>query len=120
MKKLSNDAFATLAMCGETKKIFGITVDKVSNKQFTLVWAFPIDIARAHREGFDKTHVKGSLSIDDGFQGCPYCGAKQFYMCENCGTIICYHGQKSATCPKCGNSGEFHIADEFDITGGGY
>lgn len=120
MSKLSNDAFAVLAMCEDTKMPFGITVDKLSRGHYAFIWSFKIDKAKAHREGFDQTHVNGAISIDDGFPGCPYCGAKAFYICGTCGTIVCHHGRAHVTCPNCGTNGEIHSAETFEIKGGGF
>ncbi|GJG69115.1 hypothetical protein PRLR6025_25840 [Prevotella lacticifex] len=113
------DAFATMGMCEEAKKPFGITIDP-KGKNLNFVWAFKIDKEKAHREHFDEKHVNGSISIDENFPGCPYCGSKQFIICGNCGTISCYHGQKQFTCPNCGAHGEVTTVDSIDIKGGGF
>ena len=120
MSKLSKDAFAVLSMCEETKKSFGITVDKLSRDLYAFIWSFKIDKAKAHREGFDQTHVNGSISFDKDFPGCPHCGSKNFYICDKCGMLICHHGQKQVTCPNCGSRGEIYAAESFDIKGGGF
>ena len=80
---ISNEAFAILAECEETKKPFGITVDpKRGDMRF--VWAFKIDKAKAHREGFDGIKIRGTISLDANFNGCPHCATKRFYICDNC------------------------------------
>ena len=117
---LSKDAFVTMAMCEECKKPFGITVDKMSKGLYKFVWSFKINAEKAHREGYDVTHVKGEVIEDVNYKGCPHCGTKQWYICNNCGTIVCYHGQLNVTCPKCGTSGEITSVDEVEIKGGGY
>ena len=117
---LSKDAFVTMAMCEECKKPFGITVDKVSNRLFKFVWSFKIDVDKAHREGYDATHVRGDVTEDARYPGCPHCGSKQWYICTNCSTIVCYHGQSYVTCPKCGTSGEITSVEEIDLKGGSY
>lgn len=119
MAGLSKDAFAIMAICEETKKPFGITVDRIGPRQYKFVWAFKIDKDKAHREGYDTHSVSGSIILDDHYNGCPYCGSKQFYLCS-CGKIVCYHGQKVATCPECGATGELTCTKELDLKGGGY
>lgn len=81
MSKLSKDAFAIMAMCEKTKEPFGITVDP-RNGCYAFAWAFKIKKEQAKREGYDKTHVRGMVMYDDNFNGCPHCGAKNFYICN--------------------------------------
>lgn len=118
MGKLSNKAFAIMGMCEQERKPFGITVDPRSGA-YAFCWAFRISDAQAKREGYDKTHVHGSIIYDVEYNGCPYCGTKGFYICGKCGKVICYHGQETVTCPNCGMSGEVRVAESFDLTGGG-
>ncbi|MDY3142831.1 MAG: hypothetical protein SOW30_09150, partial [Parabacteroides sp.] len=77
MSKLSKEAFAIMATCETTKEPFGITVDP-RNGYYTFAWAFKIKKEQAKREGYDKTHVRGSVTYDENFNGCPHCGAKSF------------------------------------------
>ena len=58
MGKLSNKAFAVMAMCEKTKEPFGITVDPREGC-YAFSWAFKIKKEQAKREGYDKTHVRG-------------------------------------------------------------
>jgi len=115
---VSKEAFAVLAACEETKKSFGITIDP-KGRDLKFVWAFKIDREKAHKEKFDSHHVKGAIRLDDNFPGCPYCHSKNFYLCGNCGAVVCYHGQKSVTCPLCGNVGEVQYVESIDLKGGG-
>ena len=119
MTNLSNEAFAVLAFCEETKKPFGITVDRIDNGKYKVVWAFKMDKAKACREGYDTTSVTGAVTIDDEYPGCPHCGSKQFWMCA-CGHPICYHGQQRLVCPNCGASGEVQRVEKINLRGGGY
>lgn len=119
MAGLSKNAFAIMAACEETKKPFGITVEKISGRHYRFMWSFKIDREKAHREGYDTQSVTGSVDLDDNYPGCPYCGSKQFYICS-CGRIICYHGQRVATCPECGQTGELTSVEEINLKGGGY
>lgn len=116
---ISPEAFATMGMCEENKKPFGITIDPCG-RDLKFVWAFKIDKEKAHREHFNGKKVNGSISLDENFPGCPYCGSKQFIICGKCGTISCYHGQKQFTCPSCGAHGEVTTVDSIDIKGGGF
>ena len=62
MARLSKEAFAIMAMCPETRKTYGITVDAAGSGHYVFHWAFPVDRDRAHREGYDVKHVRGSVS----------------------------------------------------------
>lgn len=55
------------------KKYYGITVDSIGSNEFKFIWAFKIDKAKAHREGYDSKQVHGSIELDDNYPGCPYC-----------------------------------------------
>ncbi len=119
MAGLSDKAFAVMAVCEETKKTFGITVDYVSLRKYSFEWAFKIDKEKARKEGFDEHSVRGAIVLSPNYPGCPYCGSKQFYICK-CGRIVCYHGQKIATCPECGFTGELTTVEEINLKGGGH
>lgn len=75
MSKLSNKAFAIMAMCETTKEHFGITVDP-RNGCYAFTWAFKIKKEQAKKEGYEQTHVSGKVMYDKDFNGCPYCGSK--------------------------------------------
>lgn len=115
--KISRNAFVVLAMCNEAKKTYGITVDKFSDK-YSLIWAFKINKDKAHKEGFDSTSVNGQINIDINYPGCPYCGSKNFYVCGNCNSIVCYHGENYVTCPACGFGGEIVQVSTVNLKGG--
>lgn len=117
---LSIDAFAILAICGESKKSYGITVDRNGLNQYVFHWAFPIDAEKAHHEGYDEKSVHGSVTLDKNYPGCPYCGSRNFIVCSNCGTVMCYHGQKKFTCLKCGCSGEVSSVESVDLKGNSF
>ncbi len=119
MAGLSDKAFAVMGICEETKLPFGITVDIVGPQRYSFVWSFKIDREKAHREGYDEHTVRGAVELDKDYPGCPYCGSKRFYVCT-CGKIVCYHGQRFATCPECGTSGELTEVKEISLKGGGY
>lgn len=81
MSKLSNKAFAIMAVCEKTKEHFGITVDP-RNGCYAFTWAFKIKKEQAKKEGYEQTHVTGKVMYDKDFNGCPYCGSKKFYICN--------------------------------------
>lgn len=116
---ISNEAFAVLAECEETSKPFGITIDP-HGRDLRFIWAFKIDRSKAQREGFADKTVNGSISLDANFNGCPHCGSKRFYICDNCKTIVCWHGQERITCPHCHQAGTICRAESFDLRGGGF
>lgn len=120
MAQLSDEAFAIMAVCEETKKTFGISVDPCGHNTYAFHWAFKIKDGQAAREGFDKTHVRGSIMFDKNFNGCPHCGSKSFYLCQHCGRIVCYHDQEYVTCPNCGYSSTLSAVEEVDLQGGGF
>lgn len=118
MSKLGKEAFAIMAICQKTKKHFGITVD-VRNSQYAFVWAFKIKKEQASREGYDQKHVCGSITFDADFNGCPYCEAKQFYICHNCGKVVCYHNESHIVCPHCNELGDnIATVDTVELSGG--
>lgn len=117
MRKISKEAFVVIGHCPEAKKIYGITVDRLRYGQYSFIWAFKLDKEKAKHEGFGETSVNGSVTDDDEYPGCPYCGSKNKVICS-CGAVICYHGQKVVTCPNCGMSGEVSYAEKFNLKGG--
>lgn len=120
MGNLNEKAFAIIAKCSRTQNTFGITVNPLSDNQFALIWAFRMKDGQGKREGYENQHVKGSVIFDENFNGCPYCGSKQFYLCSNCGKVSCFHGEKEVTCPTCGTRSVVRMVEEIELTGGGY
>lgn len=119
MTPVSDKAFAIMAVCPETNKTYGITVDTVSDNTYKFVWAFKIDKDKARREGYAEQHVHGFVTLDSEYPGCPYCKSKQFIFCS-CGAVMCWHGQSVVTCPSCGYHGEVSAASSVDLNGGGF
>lgn len=115
---VSKKAFVVMAVCGKTKKPYGITVDPIGRNRFKFVWTFKIDKDKAKREHFDKTSVHGAIIRDDHYPGCPYCGCQGLFFCD-CGAIVCVDSNYG-NCPNCGWRGELCAGTEFDLTGGGY
>lgn len=119
LTKLSEKAFAIMAICPEAKRFYGITVDQIRRNAFKFVWTFPIDKEKAHREGYDSHQVHGSIENDSKFPGCPYCKSQQFLFCS-CGAVVCWHGERYFKCPVCNQSGETTVSETFDLQGGGF
>jgi hypothetical protein len=119
MSKLSDRAFAVMAVCPKANKHYGITVDYLAEDSFRFVWAFKVDPEKAHREGYDTTNVNGTVTLDDEYPGCPYCKSHQFIFCT-CGAIICWNGEEKVTCPKCGFTGEITTVSSVNLKGGGF
>lgn len=117
MTFLSDDAFAIMAVCPETNKSYGITVDYLSANKFKFVWAFKVDREKARREGYDTKHVHGAVELDREYPGCPYCKSKRFIFC-GCGAVICWHGQNIVQCPSCGAKGEVTSVSSVDLKSG--
>ena len=78
MTELSDKAFAIMAVCEETQKTFGITVDYISQRHYKFVWTFKVDKGKAHREGYDSKTVTGSVELDPNYPGCPSVEVKNF------------------------------------------
>lgn len=117
--QVSNEAFAIKAICEKTRQTFGITVDqKDGSNVFT--WAFKISPSQVKHERLGKMHVQGTVTYDANFNGCPYCGSQQFYICHRCKTVVCYHGEEYVTCPNCGYSSSLRMSDNVDLSGGDF
>lgn len=115
--KISKAAFVITAICSRSKGMYGITVDKTSNGH-SLIWAFPINKQQATKEGFESTSIRGNIDTDVNYPGCPYCGSKQFYVCNNCKSVVCYHGEEHVICPSCGLHGDIIGVDKIDLNTG--
>ena len=63
--------------------------------------------------------VDTSVTFDADFNGCPYCEAKQFYICHNCGKVACYHNESYFVCPHCNESADcIGAVDTIELSGG--
>jgi len=114
------NATVVLGKCPKTKRLYGMRVEQRGG-DWVRTWAFPIDEQKAKHEGFEANKVTGSMNAVDDYPGCPHCGSMNFILCGRCGKISCGGDNESYfTCPWCGNSGELHAADRFDVSGGGY
>lgn len=108
-----------LAKCRTERQMYGMRVEETGG-DWIRTWAFPIKEELAVQEGFDKVKIDGSFLATEDYPGCPYCGARNFFVCGSCGKLNCYNGEKITTCKWCGNSAETYSADTLSVTGGGY
>lgn len=99
------EAQIAIAKCKESKKIYGVRMEKrPSGWEYT--WAFPITEKRAKAEKYESTEILGDIYPSKDYPGCPYCGAKEFVVC-NCKKLNCYNrAEKWFTCEWCGSKGE--------------
>jgi transcription elongation factor Elf1 len=94
------------------------------NNDWIRTWAFKLDEAKAEREGFNMENTRGSMKPAADYPGCPYCGSDSIARCS-CGKLFCWHGEAnrdghaSATCPWCGQTGDFELTEKINATGGG-
>lgn len=86
MSKLSNKAFAIMAVCEKTKEHFGITVDP-RNGCYAFTWAFKIKKEQAKKEGYEQTHVTGKVMYDKDFNGCPIVALKNSIFVTGVGKL---------------------------------
>jgi len=118
MRNPKRDEMVIMGTCQQTKRPFGITVEK-QGKDYVFTWAFKINEKSVKREGFDKNKVSGNIFMAEEYPGCPHCGALSWFQCGKCKQFVCMtYDQKIVRCPKCGNEGEVIAADKFDLSGG--
>ena len=112
------EAVIVLCKCGEHHKTYGIRAEKRGQNSWACTWAFPIKEAAAKREGYDKSSVKGNITFEDEFPGCPYCGGHNWTVCS-CGHLSCTIIRDGIfTCEWCGAQGEIDDYTGEAITAG--
>ena len=95
-----------MARCSRKKEPYGIRFEEKERGHWVADWAFPIKLALAHKEGYDRNILEGSFSFDNSYPGCPGCGASSLVVCS-CGKAGCWDGDAHRwTCPWCGQIGE--------------
>ena len=114
------EAAVLLAKCGKRKQIYGIRTQKMNDGDWWRTWAFPIDEHRAGSEGYDLTTVHGNLYHTEDYPGCPFCGTKNFVLCNKCHKISCWNGESRLECPWCGNDMNNIVTatEKFNLSGG--
>jgi transcription elongation factor Elf1 len=121
------NARVILCRCPEARSsdnLFGIRVEECGG-DWVRTWAFKLDAGKAAREGFDTENTQGTLQPTEDYPGCPYCGSLNIARCS-CGKLFCWHGERgedgraTATCPWCGQRGEFRMTEKINVRSGGF
>ena len=100
-----NEAVIVLCKCAEVHKTYGIRTERQSGDRWSFTWAFPIKEDSARREGYDKSFVKGVITYEENYPGCPYCGGRKWVVCS-CGHLNCSVMKNGIfTCEWCGAQG---------------
>ncbi len=91
--------------CAKTKKSFAMRFEEYEKNEWHATWSFTINEARARREKYDTTVLRGIFYYDqDKYPGCPYCESKEFFRCH-CGKLNCLRpGMTTVTCAWCDNT----------------
>lgn len=101
-----NEAVVLIAKCGESRRTYGMRLEKTGHDRWLATWAFPIRESSAKREGYDKVQIKGDNSFSDDYPGCPYCGGYGLTLCA-CGHLSCTILRNDIfTCEWCGTQGK--------------
>ena len=114
-------AAVILTKCSQQHGLFGVRAEERSNNEWYATWAFKVTERTAQREKFDATEMSGSFYVTKDYPTCPYCGAKGFFQCAECGKLSCWNGESETVCEWCGNSADTAADEKFDkLAGGGY
>lgn len=114
------EANVVAAKCRNARKMYGIRIEKRTDKTWYCTWAFPISEKGASNEGYGTTMISGRVDLDTEYPGCPYCGSTGWVSCGKCGKLTCWGDETKFKCTWCGNTGTVTASDTFDLTGGGY
>ena len=115
----SAEARIALSKCKETGKVYGVRMEKYQDGWLS-TWAFPVDINKAKREGYDSTTLKGFSWNATDYNGCPYCGKKRMFICDACHKLNCLITSGDVfTCNWCGNTGKLEENKSVEILSGG-
>jgi len=87
-------------------KAFGVRFQETSEGRWERTWAFKLSENSAKREKYDRVRLKGSIGDRDDYPGCPYCGTRNYFLCDGCGGLNCWDGSRRVTCAHCRKSGE--------------
>ncbi len=117
--KREPEARIALCKCKETKKIYGVRMEKAQGG-WNCTWAFPISEDSAKREGYNATILKGNIGFTKEYKGCPYCGTIPFTVCGSCQRLNCKTVTGNYfTCEWCGSSGWLTDYDGAGVQTGG-
>ena len=120
MSREIREATVIMARCRQSKRPFGIRVEKRTDGIWYCTWAFKLEEKAAAHEGYSNMMVSGRMALDSEYPGCPYCGAMGWFSCGACGRLTCQGSETHVKCSWCGNAGETVASDTFDLRGGGY
>lgn len=96
-----------MSRCSRSKDSFGIRFEQNFQGNWVTDWAFPAKETLGRKEGYDKNEIKGSITLDTQYPGCPHCHDTSIVLCTTCNKVSCYDGSSNrVTCPWCntGNS----------------
>ena len=79
-------AAVILTKCKNDHALFGIRTEQREDGGWYATWAFKVSEQTAEREKFGDTKISGNIYITTEYPSCPYCGAKGFFQCAECGT----------------------------------
>ncbi|MDR0853854.1 MAG: hypothetical protein LBN34_05750 [Clostridiales Family XIII bacterium] len=96
-----NETVIAICKCPETKRLYGIRIENVSENRWEMTWTFPIKEETAKREGYDQAVIGGLVYASANFPGCPYCQSKKMTICSQCGKLFCNIGENNVICPWC-------------------
>lgn len=119
MKTHRPNVVIVIAKCCNTHKTFGIRMEESEGGIWKGTWAFPIKESIAHKEKYDKNFINGMIQFDPAYPGCPYCEARNIFLCGICNKVACFNGKTEVvTCPTCNNRGR--IGGQIDhLSAGG-
>ena len=78
-------AAVILTKCKNDHALFGIRTEQREDGDWYATWAFKVNERTAEREKFGDTKISGNIYITTEYPSCPYCGAKGFFQCAECG-----------------------------------
>ena len=115
------NAAVILTKCRQDGQLFGIRSEQREDGAWYATWAFKVSERTASREKFGDTEISGNVYITTEYPSCPYCNAKGFFQCSECGKTTCWDGEDETVCKWCGNAAETSAEGSFDaLTGGGF
>lgn len=108
-----------MARCSHNKGYFGVRFEenKVGDqglpfrlhlnpkRLWVADWAFAIESEVGRKEGYDKSEIRGTISMGITYPGCPHCNGRSIFRCS-CRKVACWDGKSQmVTCPYCGMTG---------------
>lgn len=75
-------------LCSVHKKFFGINFVCRAHGIWEASTAFAVSDERG-AGGFGRERLAGTITLAHDYSGCPYCGNKTFFKCNQCGQLNC-------------------------------